>query len=340
MKIAVDIFGGDHSPVETVKGAVLALGADKDLKLVLTGDKGVIESELKKYSYDAARVETVDAPEVISCDESPTSAIRVKKNSSLVVACELLKSRDDIDGMVSAGSTGAVLAGSIFKVGRLKGVQRPALAPVLPTLKGSDVCLVDCGANVDCKPEYLVQFALMGVSYMRAVYGIVNPRVALVSVGVEDEKGNELTKEAFARLKALDINFVGNMEARDALTGDYDVLVADGFVGNVLLKTAEGTAKMVMKLVKNAVMSSTLSKIGALFMKKSLRKVKDDMDYNKKGGAPLLGIDKVVVKAHGSSNAESFAVAIAQAAKMAEGGLTADIKNELAKVVASDNAQA
>ncbi len=337
MKIVVDIFGADHAPAETVKGAALALMRDETLHLVLTGDQKAIEAELARCECDRSRIEIVDAPEVITCDESPTAAIRVKKNSSLVVACELLKTRGDIAAMVSAGSTGAVLSGAIFKVGRLKGVLRPALAPVLPTLKGSDVCLVDCGANVDCKPEYLVQFALMGVSYMRAVYGIVNPRVALVSVGTEDEKGNELTKEVFKRLKSLDINFVGNMEARDALSGDYDVLVADGFVGNVLLKSAEGTAKMVMKLLKNGIMSSTMSKVGALFMKKTFNRLKDEMDYNKKGGAPLLGIEKVVVKAHGSSNAESFAVAILQAAKMAEGGITTGITDELDKLAAAES---
>lgn len=338
MKIAVDIFGADNAPVETVQGAVEALSRDTTLELVLVGAKEAIDTELAKYRYDTARVEVVDAPEVITCDESPTTAVRAKKNSSLVVACEQLKTRKDIDGMVSAGSTGAVLTGAIFKVGRLKGVLRPALAPVLPTLKGSDVCLVDCGANVDCKPEYLVQFALMGVSYMRAVYGIVNPRVGLVSIGTEDEKGNELTKEVFNRLKQLDINFVGNMEARDALSGDYDVLVADGFVGNVLLKTAEGTAKMVMKSLKSGIMASTSAKIGSLFMKKTFAKLKNDMDYNKKGGAPLLGIEKVVVKAHGSCNADAFAIAIGQAAKMAKGGLTGFITDELDKVAARENA--
>lgn len=338
MKIVADIFGADHAPAETVAGAVEALRRDDKLSLVLTGDRGAIEAELKKHAYDAARIEIADAPEVITCDESPTAAIRTKKRSSLAVACDLLKTRPDIDGMVSAGSTGAVLAGAIFKVGRLKGVLRPALAPVLPTVKGSDVCLIDCGANVDCKPEYLVQFALMGVSYMRAVYGIVNPRVGLVSVGTEDEKGNELTKEVFKRLSALDINFVGNMEARDALSGDYDVLVADGFVGNVLLKTAEGTAKMVMKLLKSGIMASTSAKVGSLFMKKTFRTLKDNMDYNKKGGAPLLGIEKVVVKAHGSSNAEAFAVAILQAAKMASGGLNGCITDELDKLATPDNA--
>ncbi|MCI8434990.1 MAG: phosphate acyltransferase PlsX [Clostridia bacterium] len=335
MKIVVDIYGADNSPGALVEGCVRAQKGMPALELVMTGNEVEIRSEIKKYGGDASRIEIVDAPEVVTNDESPTMAIRQKKNSSLVRALEILKTRDDVGGMLSSGSTGAVLSGAIFKVGRLDGVLRPALAPLLPTANGSNVCLVDCGANVDCRPEFLVQFALMGVSYMRTMYGIENPRVGLVSVGVEDHKGNELTKEVFTRLKALPINFVGNMEARYALTGDYDVLVADGFVGNTLLKSTEGTASMVMKLLKDAILSSTSAKIGALFMKSAFKKLKHDMDYNTLGGAPFLGIEKVIVKGHGSSNAVAVEAAIKQVAKMAEGNLPANILQELKKLEAA-----
>ena len=222
-------------------------------------------------------------------------------------------------------------------MGRLKGVGRPALAPLLPTKTGGNVCLIDCGANVDCRPEFLTQFALMGSCYMKAMFDMENPRVGLVSVGVEDKKGNELTKEVFKRLKELPINFVGNMEARDALTGEYDVLVADGFVGNVLLKSVEGTASMVMSMLKKAVMSSTSAKIGALFMKKAFKQLKHDMDYNTRGGAPFLGVEKVVVKAHGGSNDVAVKAAVLQTAKMADKKLIENISRELS--VLGDNAQ-
>ena len=338
MKIAVDIFGGDNSPGALVKGSVDAMAEKKDLEIVMVGDEDIIRKELDKYPHDLRRIELCDAKDVITNDDVPTMAIKTKKDSSLVKALELLKSRDDVDGLVSAGSTGAVLTGGIFKVGRLKNVGRPALAPLLPTKTGGNVCLIDCGANVDCRPEFLTQFALMGSCYMKAMFDIEKPRVGLVSVGVEDKKGNELTKEVFKRLKELPINFVGNMEARDALTGEYDVLVADGFVGNVLLKTAEGTASMVMSMLKKAIMSSTSAKIGSLFMKKAFKKLKYDMDYNTRGGAPFLGVEKVLVKAHGGSNDVAVKVAVLQAARMAEKKLIDTIVSELAQI--SDNGQA
>lgn len=331
MKIVVDIYGADRSPDALVEGCARALEGLPELQIVMTGKSEEIKDKLTQYRCDLKRVEIVDAPEVVTNDEAPTVAVRRKKDSSLVKAFEILKTRDDVSGMLSAGSTGAVLAGSIFNVGRLEGVLRPALAPVLPTVAHKDVCLIDCGANVDSRPEYLVQFALMGISYMRAMYGIENPRVGLVSVGVEDHKGNELTKEVFARLKSLPINFAGNMEARYALTGDYDVLVADGFVGNVLLKTAEGTAGMVMQLLKENIMASTSAKIGAMFMKNTFKTLKHDMDYNTRGGAPFLGIEKVVVKGHGSSNAVAVEAAVRQVVRMVDGHLIDNIREELQK---------
>lgn len=334
MKIVVDIFGGDNSPQALVKGCVDAMKDVQDLCIVMVGDESKINEELKQYAYDTARVEIYDAKDVITNDDVPTTAIKTKKESSLVKALELLKSRDDIAGMVSAGSTGAVLTGGIFKVGRLKSVARPALAPILPTKPGGSVCLIDCGANVDCRPEFLTQFALMGSCYMKAVYGIENPRVGLVSVGVEDKKGNELTKAAFQQLKASPIHFVGNMEARDALSGNYDVLVCDGFVGNVLLKSVEGTAGMVMSMLKKAIMGSASAKFGSLFMKKAFKRLKTDMDYNTKGGAPFLGVEKIIVKAHGGSNDVAVKAAVLQVVKMAKNHLVENIKTEMEKLVA------
>lgn len=335
MKIAVDVFGGDNSPSAQISGGIAFLNDQKETDLVFVGDKEKIEEELKKYTYDKARIAIEHAPDVISNDESPTDAIRHKKDSSLVKTFDLLKSADDVGGMLSSGSTGAVLTGSVLKIGRIEGVQRPALAPLLPTRGGGRVCLADCGANVDCRPDFLVQFALMAVCYMRSVENVKDPRVGLVSVGVEDHKGNALTKEVFGMLKQLPINFVGNMEARDAVSGDYDILVADGFVGNVLLKTVEGTAKMVMGELKSAIMGSASAKFGSLFMKKAFRKLKHDMDYNVYGGAPFLGVKKVVVKAHGASNTDAILAALRQVKKMIDTDLVGGIREELAKLTPS-----
>ncbi len=331
MKIAVDAFGGDTSPFSQIKGGIDFLNETKDVGLVFTGDKETLERELSKYKYDSSRVFIEHAPEVISNEEAPTTAIRAKKDSSMVKAFDLLKEDAEVAGMISSGSTGAVLTGSVLKVGRINGVLRPALAPLLPTRGGGRVCLIDCGANIDSRPDFLVQFTLMAVCYMRSVYGIQNPRVGLVSVGVEDHKGNALTKEVFEQLKKLPINFKGNMEARDALTGEYDILVADGFVGNVLLKSVEGTAQMVMGELKSAIMASASAKFGALFMKKAFRKLKKSMDYNAYGGAPFLGINKVVVKAHGAANPEAVSAALRQVKKMIDADLAGGIKEELEK---------
>ncbi|WP_251546012.1 phosphate acyltransferase PlsX [Pumilibacter intestinalis] len=331
MKIAVDAFGGDTSPYSQIKGGIDFLNETKDVGLVFTGDKEILKRELSKYKYDSSRVFIEHAPEVISNEEAPTTAIRAKKDSSMVKAFDLLKEDAEVAGMISSGSTGAVLTGSVLKVGRINGVLRPALAPLLPTRGGGRVCLIDCGANVDSRPDFLVQFTLMAVCYMRSVYGIQNPRVGLVSVGVEDHKGNALTKEVFEQLKKLPINFKGNMEARDALTGEYDILVADGFVGNVLLKSVEGTAQMVMGELKSAIMASASAKFGALFMKKAFRKLKKSMDYNAYGGAPFLGINKVVVKAHGAANPEAVSAALRQVKKMIDADLAGGIKEELEK---------
>ena len=325
-KIVVDSFGADKGIEVIVKGAVDALDIEKDFTIVITGDCDALNLELAKYEYDKKRIIVEDAKEQITNNESPTVAIRTKKNSSLVRALEITKNDESVAGMVSAGSTGAVLAGGIFKVGRIKGVLRPALCPLLPTMTGGKVCVCDTGANVDCKPEYLAQFAILASNFMKFVCGIENPRVALLSVGVEDKKGNELTHAAFEIMKNLPINFVGNMEARDALTGDYDVIVCDGFDGNILVKSIEGTAKMILKMLKKEIMASTKAKIGALFMKGAINGLKSSMDYQAVGGAAFLGVEKMIVKSHGSSNAKAITASIAQIVNAHKLGLIDAIK--------------
>ena len=329
MKIVVDAFGSDRGEPVMTEGSVLAVNEDKSVTVVIVGDSDVINAELEKYSYDKNRIEVVDAKGKITNNDVPTLAIRQKKDSSLVKALEITKDDPEVGGMVSSGSTGAVLTGAFLKIGRIKGILRPALCPLLPTLiDDQKVALVDCGANMDCRPEHLEQFALMGASYMKTME-LDDPKVALVSVGDEDKKGNELTHEVFARLKNQPINFVGNMEARYALTGKYDVLVCDGFVGNVLLKSIEGTAGMVMKMMKNAIYGSFWAKIGGLFMKKQLGSLKNKMDYQQNGGAVFLGVKKVVVKGHGSSTATSVKNSILQAKSLAEKNLVANIEEKL-----------
>lgn len=330
MKLILDGFGGDHAPAEIVKGGLMALEEDPTLKLVLTGEAGKLNGLLAEAGALRERIEVVDAPEVITNDESPTEAVRSKKNSSLVRAFERLKADPEVVGLVSAGSTGAVLTAGLFKLGRIRGVNRPALAPLLPTLRGGQVALVDCGANVDCKPLNLCQFALMGAAYVKAYCGVTEPRVALLSNGTEDKKGNELNKEAFPLLKELPgIRFVGNMEARELLSGDFDVVVTDGFAGNVCLKSYEGMAKAMMSLLKEEMLSSFRNKMGALLLKKGFKKVAGRMDYNRNGGALLVGLTKVVVKSHGSSKAVTICSSLQQAKKLAESGMVEEISARL-----------
>ncbi|MBQ3494412.1 MAG: phosphate acyltransferase PlsX [Clostridia bacterium] len=312
MKIVIDAFGGDNAPNAILDGVLIAL-KKFDFSVVLTGKKDVIEDYLKDKKFDRERVEIVDAPEVITNDDTPTEAIRTKKQSSLVVAFDILKKDDDCKALISAGSTGATLTGGFLKCGRIKGISRPALAPLLPTRTGGMVVLIDCGANVDCKPINLCHFALMGSEYYRTLFGVENPRVGLLSNGVEDKKGNELVHKTFPLLKQLPINFVGNMEARYALSGDYDVIVSDGFAGNVLLKTVEGSVKFTTGVMKDAMTSTFVSKIGALLCKRALKKVKNRLDYNKYGGSFFVGCKKTIIKSHGSSKAETICAAIEQA---------------------------
>ena len=330
MKILVDAFGGDNAPGEIVAGAVAALARNKDFTLGLTGRTAEIERVLSALTYDKSRVEIIDAPSVITCEEEPALAVRQKADSSMVVASRLRR-EPAADAFGSAGASGALLVGSTLKVGRIKGVNRPALCPVLPTVKeGKKVLLLDAGANADCKAVNLVQFAVMGGVYAKAALGVKTPKVALLSNGTEDKKGNQLNHEAFPQLKALkNVEFVGNIEARDIMSGDYDVVVADGFSGNVALKSMEGTISSLFSLMKAEFMSTARGKLGALMLRKSFKNLKNSLDYNKYGGAVFLGVDKVVVKAHGSAKRESIENAVLQAAEAVKAGTVETIKKEL-----------
>ena len=332
-KIILDAMGGDNAPEEIVKGAVAALQAEKELKVVLTGDEGKISAVLAGLTYDKARLEVVNCSEVITNDDVPTAAIRQKKDSSLVVALKMLKEDDDAKGFVSAGSTGAVLTGALLRVGRIRGISRPAVCPALPTAQEGKVYIIDAGANAECKPVNLCHFAIMGTAYARA-FGVKEPRVGLVTNGTEDHKGDPLHQEAHELLKTLPgIRFVGNVEGRDIMSGDIDVAVCDGFSGNIALKTTEGTAAAVMKIIKKYISSSFMAKLGyALFMRPTFKKIKKVMDYNKYGGAVLLGIDKVVVKSHGSSKADSICASLLQAKEAADGNIIGSIKEMLSGV--------
>ena len=310
MKIVVDAMGGDNAPEEIVKGIVDGLKKNNDLKIILCGDKEKIDKKLNTLEYDKDRIEIINAPEIIKNDESPTKAIKEKTNSSLVVSFDILRKNEEVIGMISAGSTGAILTGGFMKIGRLQGVSRPALSPFLPTKKGGYVLVIDSGANIDCKPINLCHFAIMGNEYYKDRFGIENPRIALLNIGTEENKGNELCHTTYPLLKKLDINFVGNMEARDLLSGDYDVVVADGFAGNILLKSTEGAIKIFMKEIKNEVKSSFWTKIGGFFMLKAFKNLKRRYDFNLYGGAPFLGCKKLIIKAHGSSKAKSIETSI------------------------------
>ena len=326
MRIAVDGYGGDYSPSEVVKGVLAALEADKDVEVLLTGKA----EELSALAGEHERLTIRDAREVISCDETPTVAVRTKKDSSLVVALDAVKD-GEADGLVSAGSTGAVLIGATLKIGRVKGVERPALAPALPTVKGGNVILCDCGANVDCKPTFLVGFARMASAYQKGVFGVADPRVGLLNNGAEESKGNAFSVECHQLLKAAEgINFIGNVEARDILSGDVDVVVADGFDGNIALKSAEGTANAVLTLLKQGVLGGGLrAKLGALLLKPVFKGLKHTLDYNEHGGAAFLGLKKPVVKAHGSSKAKSICGAILQVRDMIVGEVSQRLEKDM-----------
>lgn len=337
MKIVIDAFGGDNAPKEIIEGVLLGAQKHADIDFVLCGDKQKIESILN--SRDGGKFTIVDAPEIITNDDMPTEAIRKKENSSLVKAFDILKNDEDAIAMVSAGSTGAILTGAIMKIGRIKGISRPALAPILPTkLPNKDVLLIDSGANVDCKPINLQHFALMGSAYYSILYGEENPKVGLLSNGTEEHKGNELTKEAYPLLKQAPVNFIGNVEAREYMSGSVDVMVAEGFAGNVLLKASEGAVLAVLSLLKRSIKSHLSSKIGALFMSKTFKELKGRIDVlGKHGGSPFLGCKKLVMKNHGSSNRNNIASSIDQAILLHQNKLIEKIEKAL-EVASGSNA--
>ena len=327
--IALDAMGGDNAPGEIVKGAVDAVNERNDIRIQLYGDKDSVEAELQKYAYHAEQIAVIHTTEEISCDESPAAAIKKKKDSSLVRALRAVKD-GECDAVISAGSSGAVLVGGQVIVGKCKGVKRAPLAPVMPTEKGISL-LIDCGANVDARPEHLVQFAQMGSIYMEHVMGIPNPKVAIVNIGAEEAKGNALVKETYPLLKECKgINFVGSIEARDIPKGDVDVIVTEAFVGNVILKLEEGLAKTMMTIVKRGMMSSLMGKIGGLLAKPSLKRTLKTFDASEHGGAPLLGLKGLVVKIHGSSTAKETRNAIMQCVSFKEARINERIMEYLA----------
>ena len=341
IKIVVDAHGGDNSPVANVQGVVDALSLLPELEIVLVGNEPVLTDLLKNYKYDAARLSIVHAPDVISCHDKPVEAIRMKKDSSMAKCFDLMRNEPDCRAMVSLGSSGALLAGATLKIGRIRGIKRPAFCPVLPTMKGGIVAICDAGANTDCEPLYLMQNAVMGSLYMEKAYGVTSPRVALLNVGVEEEKGDMLRKETYPLIKETKgINFVGNMESRDLLSGEFDLVVCDGFAGNVLLKSTEGACSLLMKLIKRTLMSTTSSKIGLLLAKKQLYKIKDMMDVGNYGGAVILGTTKTVVKGHGNAEAKTVMNCIKQAYNLEKSNLCAAIGEEIAKIAAETQADA
>ena len=335
-RVALDGMGGDNAPGEIVKGAVEAVQLRKDIKILLTGQEEKLKSELAKYTYPEDQIEIINATEVIETAEPPVKAIRGKKDSSIVVAMKMVK-RGEADAFVSAGSTGAVLVGGQVLVGRIKGVERPPLAPLIPTMKGVSL-LIDCGANVDARPSHLVQFAKMGSIYMESVLGKKNPTVGIVNIGAEEEKGNALVKETFPMLKACsDINFIGSVEARDIPYGAADVIVCEAFVGNVILKLYEGVGGALIKKVKSGMMTSLRSKIGGLLVKPALKETMKDFDASQYGGAPLLGLTGLVVKTHGSSTSTEVCNSIIQCVTFKEQKINEKIKAAIQKTQEEKN---
>lgn len=310
MKIIVDAMGGDNAPEAQVKGAARA-AKELDVDIVLVGKTDAINEELRKYTYPEGRITVAEAPDVISNHEEPAKAVRSKKGASVVVAANMLK-KGEGDAMLSCGNTGALLASGLLIVGRIKGILRPSLATTLPTAKGPKL-LIDAGANTNCKPENLVQFGLMGSVYMKNIFGISSPKVGIISNGEEEEKGDELTKKTIPLMKEAPFNFIGNIEGRDVMEGTAEVMVCDGFVGNVVLKTIEGMGHVIGGMIKEMFKKNIKSKIGALLVIDGLNDFRTKMDYREYGGAPLLGCKKPVIKGHGSSDAKAVFNAIRQA---------------------------
>ena len=328
VRVAVDAMGGDNAPGEIVKGAVQAVQAEKDIKVFLVGRQDAVNAELAKYTYDKEKIEVVHAEEVIEMAEPPVNAIRKKKQSSLVIGMNMIK-HQEADAIVTAGSTGATLVGGQVLVGRIKGIERPPLAPLVPTEKGVSL-LIDCGANVDARPSHLVQFAQIGSIYMENIVGIKNPRVAILNIGAEEEKGNQLVKETFPLLKECPgINFIGSIEAREIPHGGADVIVCEAFAGNIVLKLYEGVAATLLSKVKEGLMSSLRSKIGALLIKPALKQTLKSFDASQYGGAPLLGLNGLVVKTHGSAKAIDVKNSILQCVTFKQQDINDKIKEHI-----------
>ena len=344
MRIVVDAMGGDFAPKVNVDGSIDALREFSDMEITLVGPQELVEKTIGEYADQQAlsgvrsRLSVVDAPEVITTEEHPVMALRRKKNSTFCVGMDIVR-RKEAQAFVSAGSTGALMAGAMFKIGRIKGVARPALATLLP-VPNRPMLMVDAGANVDCKPDWIVQFAMMGSVYMQKVMGIDQPDVGLLNIGVEDAKGNEQTQAACALMRRKQpFHFIGSVEARDALAGTCDVLATDGFAGNVLLKNTEGVIAMLFGLLKGGLMSSTKGKIAALLAKDTFRELKHSFDSTEVGGAPLLGVEGAVIKAHGNSNARAIFCAIRQAKKVVDSGVVELIREGVGQLSVGDGAQ-
>ena len=333
--IALDAMGGDQAPDAIVSGAIEALRRYEDIRVLLAGPRVRLEALLAKAEDVRNRAEILPADDVIAMDESPMLAVRQKVNSSMVQA--MLAVREGRAGaVVSAGNTGALLAGGMLRIGRIPGIERPALAPVIPGVK-KPFLLIDAGANVDCQPRYLVQFGLMGSVYMHSVMGVEKPAVGLVNIGTEPEKGNKLTKETYQlMLEQTSYHFAGNVEARDVPSGDFDVVVADGFDGNIILKYTEGLVSAMMGMLKSDLNASKVTRLGAALSRPAFRKFKRSMDYNAYGGAPLLGVEGAVIKAHGASGATAIMNALRQARTMLSGDVAGKIREGLSGLSRND----
>ena len=331
-KIILDGMGGDNAPAAIVEGGVNALNSDKNLYLIITGRKAEIERELSKHKYDKSRLEIIDCPDVIGMNDIPTEAVK-RKESSLMAAYWMLRKQDDICGLVTAGSTGATIVGGQLILGRIRGIKRPALCPAIPTVNGGVTLLCDCGANAECKPVMLCQFALLASAYAQAGFGKTNPKVGLLNNGTEEHKGDPLRQETYKYLSEMKgITFIGNVEGRDINLGAADVVVADGFAGNIALKSIEGCAKMILAEMKKQFTSSPSALIGALFMRGAIKRMKKDLDFDRYGGALLLGLKKVVVKSHGSSKPVAIENSIKNALTIYRKGLVPKVEEMLEKV--------
>lgn len=332
MKLAIDAMGGDNAPKEIVLGAQQAVEAFTDIEITLIGDEKQINENLTSHD----RIQVIHTDEVILGTDEPVRAVRRKKKASMILAANEVAS-GNAEACISAGNTGALMAAGLFVVGRIEGIERPALAPTLPTIGGEGFLFLDVGANADAKPEHLLQYAIMGSIYAEKVRGIKRPRVGLLNIGTEEKKGNDLTKHAYALLKTADLNFIGNVEARDLLDGVADVVITDGFTGNMVLKTIEGTAFSVMKMVKSVLTSSLKTKLAAAVLKSDLYQLKNKMDYSEYGGAGLFGLKAPVIKAHGASNARAIVNAVRQARDMVQNGVTAQIQKTIEEMQAESS---